>query len=1104
MVAKRGHCLNPDAAIVISDEEDEVDIQSHRPMVKNEAMVKNEVIAIPENPDPGISGPSKVAQLKTPDHEYKEDKNDNVEDSLLESPQWAKEARVDGIDEEEDAEEDEEEVHAVDGTSKNKPLSKDEPVMIDDGYENNEDDDIIILEVIKKERRESQSNGGDLDLRLANENLPVSTAQMLKIIEHDSRQSVRMAVPLLKHQTVAVKWMIERELRGSPSGGILADDQGLGKTVTALALTIANPPGEGQSWRTLIVTPSSVLSQWKAEIESKVFSKMKPYIIIYHGQQKAGITVDDLKQADFVITTFGTVGTEFKAAGATGQSLLAQVRWYRVILDEAQNIKNRRTNYAKSCVQLKARHRWCLSGTPLQNHVDDIYSLLIFLRFNIPQVENYADWKMLYQADLNSNNPDRLKVCYERLRNVVAPISLRRTKASVDPDTGKPILQLPERQVSTVTLEFSEQERKFYDTLLNAKEYKMVLKYGEAYIKANFSHVLVLLLNLRQACCHVQLVVDRYRDLSDSERDQILGSLERGRALMDRMYDFRPASCQAFLSKYGAALVESVAEMVVCTICKETMLHDTADIQRDSQPKVTVCGHMFCSACLAEHLLASKLCYECGSHLKKAKIDVMNLLEIRKELVVLLGRRRYEAADLWLESRGMNSEQLLAEGAAFRENLASLTNQTAVAAGTSVSLPDGQVKNEVFPNEYSPDSFHRSTNTNVNGLASGQQAAVNPSIAGQSLVKNEPLVMGATGSGVASAGSVSMKPDPSNAYSPVWSAMKQAFDAGINGLVPNRAGPNRFGPSSAAASVNPESSVLAATPSNFVAPGSRAQGGPPTSSGRVKAEPFTIQGAMNDVPTVAGSSKTEPIPLVGGENGFKHSTDFAEMLGGYANPNLADGPSNVPAIQASQEEVLDLREASSAKVYALVQEIIKMRNEDRNLKCLVFSQWTSMLDLIKVELDKEGIDFCEVVGCMTIKQRDDEIQKFRESGINVMLLSLRAASTGLNLVCASRVFIMDMFWNPAVEHQAIDRVHRIGQTRQVQVIRFKVKDTVEDEILRLQQRKEGMMHGVMSLAGTISLDETSTGAGLTVRDIMNIFKNAGGQALRTGISGHYG
>ena len=133
-------------------------------------------------------------------------------------------------------------------------------------------------------------------------------------------------------------------------------------------------------------------------------------------------------------------------------------------------------------------------------------------------------------------------------------------------------------------------------------------------------------------------------------------------------------------------------------------------------------------------------------------------------------------------------------------------------------------------------------------------------------------------------------------------------------------------------------------------------------------------------------------------------------------------------------------------------------------RALVFSQWTSLLDLIEPHLNSNGVGFVRLDGSTV--DRAGVVGAFQaETGPPVMLLSLKAGGTGLNLTAADHVFLVDPWWNPAVEDQAADRAHRIGQDKPVMVYRMVARDTVEERILELQAKKRGLADAALSEAG---------------------------------------
>jgi len=153
---------------------------------------------------------------------------------------------------------------------------------------------------------------------------------------------------------------------------------------------------------------------------------------------------------------------------------------------------------------------------------------------------------------------------------------------------------------------------------------------------------------------------------------------------------------------------------------------------------------------------------------------------------------------------------------------------------------------------------------------------------------------------------------------------------------------------------------------------------------------------------------------------------------------------------------------ASSKLDRLLEAITEVSAEGH--RCLVFSQWTSMLDLIEPALTSAGITFVRLDGSTV--DRAGVVGQFQaEDGPPVMLLSLKAGGTGLNLTAADHVFLVDPWWNPAVEDQAADRAHRIGQDKPVMVYRMVARDTVEERILELQDRKRQLANAALSDAG---------------------------------------
>ncbi len=166
----------------------------------------------------------------------------------------------------------------------------------------------------------------------------------------------------------------------------------------------------------------------------------------------------------------------------------------------------------------------------------------------------------------------------------------------------------------------------------------------------------------------------------------------------------------------------------------------------------------------------------------------------------------------------------------------------------------------------------------------------------------------------------------------------------------------------------------------------------------------------------------------------------------------------------------------SSKFEVMLEMLEEIVSEDHRV--LIFSQFTSLLGLLKKELKTRDIDFCYLDGKST--KRQEIVNDFKKSACPVFLMSLKAGGVGLNLVEADYVFLLDPWWNPAVEAQAIDRVHRIGQKRAVNAYRFIAKNTVEEKILELQKTKRGISDEILG-------QKSSPLRSLTAQDIEHLF-----------------
>jgi len=178
----------------------------------------------------------------------------------------------------------------------------------------------------------------------------------------------------------------------------------------------------------------------------------------------------------------------------------------------------------------------------------------------------------------------------------------------------------------------------------------------------------------------------------------------------------------------------------------------------------------------------------------------------------------------------------------------------------------------------------------------------------------------------------------------------------------------------------------------------------------------------------------------------------------------------------------------------MLEEILEGSSHE---KVLIFSQFTTLLDLLEVPLRRADMIFARFDGSMKASDRASAVESFRRNPhLRIMLVSLKAGNAGLNLNIANRVIIMDPFWNPYIEDQAIDRAHRIGQKYDVLVRRVVVPNTVEDRILALQEQKREVINSALDENASRSLSR------LGQRELMYLFGlgNMPGQPRAAGAS----
>lgn len=257
---------------------------------------------------------------------------------------------------------------------------------------------------------------------------------------------------------------------------------------------------------TLVIAPLALIKQWEAEIARRTEESHQMRVRVHHGPNRAkesGL----LRKYDVVITTYDVIRSEHKDTETKGKPVgCFGLRWWRIVLDEAHTIKNRLAKGSLAACALRARFRWCLTGTPLQNKIEELQSLIKFLR--VAPFDDLAVWKDQITRPMGQG---REGVAIERLRVVLGAIMLRRTKDVLRADGekleaagGENKMKMVKRKVESVITEFGEKEKEFYQKLEARTEEnleKMLSGFGvggKGLGGVNMTSALVLLLRLRQ------------------------------------------------------------------------------------------------------------------------------------------------------------------------------------------------------------------------------------------------------------------------------------------------------------------------------------------------------------------------------------------------------------------------------------------------------------------------------------------------------------------------------------------------------------------------------------------------------------------------------
>ncbi|KAL9089450.1 MAG: hypothetical protein Q9165_005771 [Trypethelium subeluteriae] len=364
---------------------------------------------------------------------------------------------------------------------------------------------------------------------------------------------------LKHHQVLGAAWMLERETQtaGEPYGGLCADEMGFGKTIMMIANMIANKaPADQRCKTTLIVATPGLVTQWMNEITTFALPDAIPIVVRYSREnQYSGPGASKLLQnADVILTTYQMVLKSYpkyeppaeivspqekqewwKDHYAQNRGFFHSTKFYRIVIDEAQYIKNHQARTSVACRGLMGKYRWAMSGTPIHNSIEELYPYFKFLHVK------HTGSLDTFKENFCSKGSE---ISNARLHGFLRMFMMRRTHK--DTIFNQPIIKLPKNHQTTIEIEFNAVERKIYD-VVKERFWKRIENWyrsgGQQNLQKNYSNILVMLMRLRQLTSHIFLAQSTIEELFELEDIEALWAVTEketkadnpDKAIVDRM-----------------------------------------------------------------------------------------------------------------------------------------------------------------------------------------------------------------------------------------------------------------------------------------------------------------------------------------------------------------------------------------------------------------------------------------------------------------------------------------------------------------------------------------------------------------------------------------
>ncbi|XP_055613145.1 helicase domino isoform X2 [Uranotaenia lowii] len=936
-----------------------------------------------------------------------------------------------------------------------------------------------------------------------------------------SSTSVVTPIPfLLKHtlreyQHIGLDWLVTMHDR--KLNGILADEMGLGKTIQTISLLAHLACVKGNWGPHLIIVPSSVMLNWEME-----FKKWCPgfKILTYYGSQKER----KLKRTGWTkVNAFHVCITSYKLVTQDHQSFRRK-KWKYLILDEAQNIKNFKSQRWQLLLNFQTEQRLLLTGTPLQNNLMELWSLMHFLMPHIFQSHReFKEWFSNPVTGMIEGNSEYNENIIKRLHKVLRPFLLRRLKSEVEK-------QMPKKYEHIVMCRLSKRQRFLYDDFMSRAKTKETLATG------NLLSVINVLMQLRKVCNHPNMFEER-PTISPFRME---GINFRTASLVYNMLNYDPFT-QIDLSSLNLVLVK--LELMLSAyvayrsqqLCMPKRLIEEIDSTPEPAPRCPT-GKMKLHVRVPNMLVQQSLSNNSGIRSTGVRVGTSPAMKTEgTRYVPLINSSLVDRKPLIEEINSQPSTSTIIVDDPLASNV-NLRKQCDMNSGNNFS------SNITPSNRFSAGHVAQIVHT-----PAGRQLILTPSSVVQS--SNTPTtLMTSSGQRLTVVNrSIASFPgtNTTNRISSVSSVHRPTIGAQLSS--------NSI--QSTSSVTNPISSTLAASIVQQLkhhSYSSTAMLTPEELERKARTEFYLasveesrkerrgqileLLGRMNqkrcDATPVYGEDLIESLENVTNDISLNADSVPITTLGSYycreawRNPTdslacaiqtveqrtaefrsvFSNFVTYVPAVcapapmlhvshpnpsRSNEEKCQDSQiEVSLKPTLKMFHPIIsamstqfpdprliqydcgKLQTLDKLLKqlkygghrVLIFTQMTRMLDVLEAFLNYHGHIYLRLDGTTKVEQRQLLMERFNgDKRIFVFILSTRSGGVGINLTGADTVIFYDSDWNPTMDAQAQDRCHRIGQTRDVHIYRLVSEKTIEENILKKANQKR--MLGDLAIEG---------------------------------------